>query len=388
MALYSHDTLGLGHLRRNLAIATALTGLEPAPEVLLVAGAAELRAFALPTGSDALTLPGIAKDAHGAYAPRTLGGDLGQVLRLRADVLRAGLTAFAPDLLIVDKVAGGFAGELVPSLEALSRAGRTRVVLGLRDVLDDEATALAEWELSDATRLVSRHYDHVWVYGDPTVYDLLGACDLPSVVRERATFTGYLGRRGTPAADADVPTVVCTVGGGQDGASLARAFAAAELPPGRRGVLVAGPHLPAADLAHLDATAARREDLEVRGFVDDCADLIAAAESVVAMAGYNTTAEILAAGVPALLVPRIRPRREQEVRATRLAAHGVVDTCHPEAATPAHISAWLRGERRAPPRPRRPIDLDGLTRVRALAAAALRTAPPTSRLQETSDAIT
>lgn len=375
MALYSHDTLGLGHLRRNLVIAEALAELEPAPEILLVAGAPELRAFPLPPGCDALTLPAIGKDAGGAYSPQRLGTDLGDVLRLRSDVIAAGLRSFDPHLVIVDKVPGGLEGELERALAALTARGRAHVVLGLRDVLDEESAARHEWERSGATRLVERHYDEVWVYGDPSVYDVVGSCDLPLDVRAKTTFTGYVGRRGTPAAGTE-PFVLCTVGGGQDGAALARAFAATPLPAGSRGILVAGPHLPAEERQRLHAVAAVRGDLEIRDFAADCQDLIASASAVVAMAGYNTTVELLAAGVPALLVPRVHPRLEQDIRARHLAARGLVDRCHPARVTPRRLASWLRSDHARPPRPRdRPVDLEGLARVRALAGAALGSRP-------------
>lgn len=56
---------------------------------------------------------------------------------MRSAVLAAALEAFAPDLLIVDKLPSGVLGEFVPALERLRAAGRTKMVLGLRDVLDD-----------------------------------------------------------------------------------------------------------------------------------------------------------------------------------------------------------------------------------------------------------
>lgn len=73
---------------------------------------------------------------------------------------------------------------------------------------------------------------------------------------------------------------------------------------------------------------------------------------------------MLAAGRPALLVPRVRPRREQLVRAERLAARGLVDVLTPEQCTPEAVGAWLertvrRGRLHTPGR----VDLDGLARV-------------------------
>ncbi|MFN6477682.1 glycosyltransferase [Nostoc sp. DedQUE07] len=49
-----------------------------------------------------------------------------------------------------------------------------------------------------------------------------------------------------------------------------------------------------------------------------------AADAVVAMGGYKTTCEILSVGKPAVVVPRIKPSREQCIRAENLANLGVL----------------------------------------------------------------
>ncbi len=85
----SHDTLGYGHLRRNLLIATALSEMDPRPEILLIGGIRQAGAFAMPRGVDCVTLPAYAKQSDGSYRPRELGGDLARLARLRAQAIRA-----------------------------------------------------------------------------------------------------------------------------------------------------------------------------------------------------------------------------------------------------------------------------------------------------------
>jgi predicted glycosyltransferase len=170
--------MGLGHLRRNLALAAALREGPDDPQVLVVTGAAEAGRFALPPGVDLLTLPGVAKHTDGTYRSRRWSTPLEAVVDLRRAVLTAGLEAFAPDLLVVDKVAHGFAGELAPALARLRGAG-TRLVLGLRDVLDGPAAAAAEWRRLRTTEALRIYYDEVWVYGDERVSDLAADCRIP-----------------------------------------------------------------------------------------------------------------------------------------------------------------------------------------------------------------
>ena len=157
IALYSHDSQGLGHLRRNLAIAEAFSRT-PGRAVLLLTGAREAGVFSMPPGTDCLSLPALHK-AEGRYAPRSLGLELGEVIDLRSDMIRAALTRFAPDLLIVDKHPLGVHGEMEPALRAL--AGNARVVLGLREVLDDPAVVAREWRRERTVESIHEHYDAV-----------------------------------------------------------------------------------------------------------------------------------------------------------------------------------------------------------------------------------
>jgi predicted glycosyltransferase len=352
VALYSHDTQGLGHIRRNLAIATALRATPTPPATLLISGTQLGAAFTPPPGIDFLALPAVAKNDHGHYAPRTLPMSLEQVISLRMQVIKGALESFAPDVLIVDKVPNGLLGELIPALEMLRQKGKTRCVLGLRDVLDDPETTRREWERSDCTGLINAYYDAVWIYGDPRVYDPLQEYGLRQALSGRVHYTGYLDRSQHPAAPDDhkhahhaaqkhKQVALCMVGGGQDGGALAYAFARAELPAGVRGILVNGPYMPAATRQKIQRAARHTSRLQVLDFVADPLTLLRQADYVISMGGYNSVCEILAHHKRALIVPRVKPRLEQWIRAQRLASLGLVDVLHPDELTPKKLARWL-----------------------------------------------
>ena len=381
IALYGHDTQGLGHLRRNLCLADVLGGTSVDPSVLICAGVVEARAFSLPAGTDLVTLPTLCKTSTGQYGPRSLGGSTGELLALRAEILRAALTAFRPDVLVVDKVALGVKGEMEPALAALRDADECRIVLGLRDILDTPVVARHEWDSQATTEALRKYYDAVWVYGDPSVADPIREYALPPDVAAMTSFTGYLAEgRAMTAPDASTrrilagePYALCLVGGGQDGAPLAETFLRAPLPHGMRGVVVMGPMMSAAERARLAAIAAELPDRDVRTFVPEPAWLIRSAAVIAAMAGYNTVCEILDAQAPAVLVPRVHPRREQEVRARRLAALGLVEYLLPDALDPTALGAAMtraigRGS------PVATVDLGGTTRLPHLLEELLRPA--------------
>ena len=364
IALYSHDALGLGHLRRNLAIARALSGR--GASTLLVTGVREAGAFPAPRGVDYLTLPGWAKDGHGGYRPRHLDMTTQSLVTLRAETMRVALRAFAPDVLIVDKHPLGLDGELVPALDALHEQG-TRCILGLRDVLDQPERARREWVAARSEEAVRDRFDAVWIYGDPRVYDLVERCSLGPAVRERARYTGYLGSGRSAPAAAESRTgrrlALCMVGGGEDGFALAEAFAQAPMPPATDGMVVTGPRMPAAQRRALRRKAGRQ--VEVVDFLPAPDRVIDRADVVVSMGGYNTVCELLARDKRTLIVPRVAPRLEQLIRSRCLGRRRVVDVVHPINASPAAIGDWL-AQRPSRASARECIDLGGLRRLPAL----------------------
>src|SRR5215469_2393553 len=118
---YSHDGLGLGHTRRNLAIAEALGEVSPGCAVLMATGIDDFKQFGIPTCVDILKLPGLRKIANEAYAARRLRIRRSEILTLRSDLLRSAVESFRPDVLLVDKHPFGAGGELRNAL-SLHRA--------------------------------------------------------------------------------------------------------------------------------------------------------------------------------------------------------------------------------------------------------------------------
>jgi predicted glycosyltransferase len=361
VVLYSHDTMGLGHMRRNLLIAQTLMGCSSPPVVLMIAGAREAGALPLPGGVDCLTLPSLGKDAEGRTCCRSLDLNLSTLLTLRSKTIAAALDAFAPDVLIVDKVPRGAGYELDASLAAIRSHGLTRCVLGLRDVLDDPEAVRREWREARTDDIISTYYDAVWVYGDPALYDPVQEYDFALEVADKVRFTGYLDRRirlqalesgEDPLARLGLPDgqlILCQLGGGQDGAALAEAFIHARLPEDANGLLLAGPYLPTHVRQRVLEVAANRPRLRILEYVTEPSRLLARADRVIAMGGYNTVCEILSFRKTALIVPRIYPRREQIIRAERLRDLGLLDMLHPDNLTPHALSDWLSRNLPAPP---------------------------------------
>src|SRR5262249_43566698 len=317
---------------------------------------------------------------------------------LRAKILAAALRAFEPDVLVVDKEPCGAVRELEPALRVLRACGRTRCVLGLRDVLDDPTTVRQQWDGAANQDTIRRYYEAVWVYGAPAVYDPVREYHFGPEVAAKVAYTGYLDPCSrsipVPAGGADPPSdsaalpdrfALCVVGGGQDGVSLAEAFAWAEFPPGTGAVIVTGPFMPAEARQRLHLRAAGvpalagRPRLGIVEFVPDPGRLLSRADQVVAMGGYNTVCEVLSFGKPTLIVPRVSPRREQLIRAERLRALGLLDVLQPDEATPQALSRWLARAPSPPPRARDRIDMNGTERLPGLLTEVLARPLPRPR---------
>lgn len=350
VVFYSHDSQGLGHFRRNRALAHVLANRLPAltgrPVTgLLINGVAGVAGSSLPDGFDVVTLPAIGKSG-GAYGPRHLDLGLDAVIGLRGEIARATMLSFRPHLVVIDRHALGMDGELEPALcDLRSEVPGARVVLGLRDVLDTPGAVVPEWQRV-GTDVVRELYDEIWIYGDAGVHDLRRTGELPAELAGMARFLGYLahGRAEEPNdLEPERPFLVTTAGGGSDGVRLCLAAAAAVVPAGHRHVVVTGPQMAEAD--HRAVERAARPGTVVVRSVADASGLIRRAAATVSMAGYNTVAETLATDVPALLVPREWPRREQLIRVQGLAAQGMVDLVREQDLTPERLSHWWAGAR-------------------------------------------
>lgn len=327
--LYSHDTFGLGHLRRSRALATALTAGDPSASAIILTGSPVAGRFTFPERVDHIRLPGVTKLPDGSYVSSTLGLDIDATTNLRAGLIQSAVEQYRPDLLIVDKEPTGFRGELLTTLEWLQEQGHCRIVLGLRDVLDEPEVLAAEWARKGAVTAAEAYYDEFWVYGVEDVYDPTKGLPLSDATRARMHYTGYLRRTMTDSADVpDEPYILITPGGGGDGAAMVSlVLDAFEADPdlGPHAMLVYGPFL-SGDVR--EAMDARVEALGGRvtatGFDSRIEALFAGAQGVVCMGGYNTFCEVLSFDQRAVIVPRTVPRLEQWIRASRAEELGLV----------------------------------------------------------------
>ena len=333
LLIYSHDSFGLGHLRRCQTIAHHLVDAFPDLTVLILSGSPIIGSFDFKFRVDFVRVPGVIKLRNGEYTPLQLHLGLEQTLAMRGSIVRHTADIFDPHLFLVDKEPLGLRGEVRDTLLMLKERG-TRLVLGLRDVMDDPASLLEEWRRKNVFPALHDLYDEIWVYGLPQIFDPL--TELPGMagLAGKLTFTGYL-RRSLPPAPAqaserelpDRPYILVTTGGGGDGDELIDwVLSAYECDPAipHPALLVFGPFMNLDRRYDFQERAARLDKVYTITFDARFEQLVVPALGVVAMGGYNTFCEILSFGKPALIVPRTTPRLEQYLRAERAKRLGLV----------------------------------------------------------------
>jgi predicted glycosyltransferase len=370
---YSHDSYGLGHLQRTLALANYFHGRWPDAPQLIVTGSPSAEPFHFPETADYLKLPSVVKVGAGRYEPRSMPISFRDVRGLRCEVLQSAARSFQPDVLIADNVPAGLKGELIPTLRYLKESGPARLVLTLRDIVDERARVVPDWSQEGVYELLDDVYDLILVYGDPDIHDPVREYSFSPQAAAKTHYVGYIRRDrlsispGEARAQLELTTsrlVVVTAGGGGDGYELLRTALEGVRQRGATlpfdCLVVTGPLMPPEQRDALRRLIPPDAAVHFYEFAPDLASYIAAADVVVSMGGYNSVCEILSFRRPAVIVPRVEPRREQLIRASGLANRGLVRMIHPRELNPDRLLREILSLLDKPPRRFAAPLMDGL----------------------------
>lgn len=398
LIVYSHDAFGLGNIRRTLKICDQLSREIPDLSILLLTGSPMVHSFRLSPKVDYVKLPCVHRQARNKYVSKYLRTSFREISQLRDELILATFKGFRPDLVLVDKVPIGLKGELQRSIAWLkSELPASKLILGLRDILDDPEHVRKLWERKHFFETLDRYYDSVWVFGSAKVYDMVAEYGFPASLARKLSYCGYLMQ--SPALrDKDEVRqelgvlagkfVLVTAGGGGDGYNLMRTYlrslrhlrSQAGGHPERavHSVLILGPDMPLHKKERLLQKQANAPgQVKILDFSTEILNYMNAADLVVSMGGYNTVCEILTLHKPAIVVPRVRPVSEQWIRTRRMQALGLVDMIHPERLEPEHLAQKMAQMLFGPPKPTskmwQMLDRDGLPSVSRFVAAEVRT---------------
>ena len=256
--MYSHDTYGLGHIRRTMAIASHLLG--PRINILILTGSPIAGRFSFAEQIDFVRIPGMIKKTNDEYLPLSIKINARHALDIRKNIITATAKTFQPHLFIVDKEPLGLKKEILPTLQWFRRCRPdTRSILGLRDVMDDADTVNKDWKEKKVYEHLEKLYSEIWIYGNREFYNPINEYDISESISRKIHFTGYIPRK-IPSREAvhkitkelglktAEKLVVVTTGGGGDGYRVMDTYLAAlesisgSLP--FKSVLITGPFMP------------------------------------------------------------------------------------------------------------------------------------------------
>ncbi len=343
--------LGIGHIKRTASLSRAMTaaGMDVViasgglPVENLRIGAARLHQL---LGVRAVDL--YFKDLRDE-GDRPID-DTWRALRKAATL--ALLEAEAPDVVITELFPFGrrqFAFELEPLLiEARARGALT--VCSVRDIL--VAPPKPE-RLLEMLERAERLFDRILVHGDPDLVPFEETFPHTERLKGKLAYTGYVVEEAAPAKDQDgLGEVIVSAGGGAVSEPLLRVAIAAR-PLCNAGSqlpwrLLCGAGLGESLMAELQSMAG--EDLIVEPARPDFPGLLARARLSISQAGYNTVMDVLAAGIPGVVVPYAGGlESEQTLRARRLAERGVLQVVDEGKLTPAALAQAIDKALATPP---------------------------------------
>ena len=386
LLIYSHDSFGLGHLRRCRIVAHALVEQDPDLSIVILSGSPLIDRFDFHPQVKVIGLPGIIKQRNGDYRPLDVHQEIEELVSIRSSLIFHTAEQFQPLVFLVDKEPLGLRGEVKPTLEWLHQQ-KVPCILGLRDVIDDPHCLAQEWERKNVIPALEYLYDEIWIYGLAEIYHPLIGLELPAAVQKKLVFTGYLRRPiehrtfNTP----EHPFFLVTTGGGGDGEDLVdwvlRAYEADRSMPYHL-VIVFGPFMDPVFQRRFATRAASLGIIDTIGFDNHPEELMSTAKGIVAMGGYNTFCEILSFNRPSLIVPRHVPRREQLIRAQYASALGLCTMLIDD--DQRDVTRMITGLRRLAEQPSPssvfiPDILDGLERLKERFARWINKRPYSSR---------
>ncbi|APR75946.1 Hypothetical protein A7982_01293 [Minicystis rosea] len=372
VAMYWHNGRSLGHTAETAKIAHALVKDLPTAALAGLSGAYRGLDL-LPEQMDVVKLPAFVNyDRSSGWALSGRQGlDGPSLFRARAELCDVFLRHYAPEVFIVNHLPRGAEDELATAL-ARDRVGKR--VLTLRGVLFDREKTAREYFGPEPSRWIGERFDAIYVHTDPKVFNLEDAYDIPTHLRSRIRYTGYLASP-LPLSRAEVRQkigvaegerlVVASMGGGQGALPIWRALLDALIENRDafdRAHLVAGPYLEAKDRATLSEVIATLPWARLVSYEPDMAAWMAGADLVIGAAGSNMLGEILANGCNAIAIPRQVREPEQHIHSTLLAERRLVRACGLESVLAGGLGPVVAEALREPHRPQSDLLMNGAHR--------------------------
>ncbi|MEO1621846.1 MAG: glycosyltransferase [Cyanobacteria bacterium J06632_3] len=351
---YCQHILGMGHLIRSMEIAR---GLSADFEVCFINGGQIVEGFQVPPSVQVVNLPAIKSDSEfRELQPVNSLLSLDYVKTFRTEKLLSIVKKFQPDVLMVELFPFGrrrFSFELIPLIEAAKAQG-AKVISSLRDIVVTKKHQ--DRHEAKIVRLMNQYFDQLLIHGDPVLHPLEHSFSRVSDLTCDVRYTGYVTQQINNSRPTIIdrvvlakpePMIVVSVGGGRFGYELldavvqAAPLLAKELPQHRIQVF-GGPFIPNEKFWDLRVAAQDYSNIHIHRYTPNLMVYMERAELSISMSGYNTTMNILATGVNAMMLPFTgNDDQEQTMRVERLAQLGKVRRIYPDDLLPDRFAAMV-----------------------------------------------
>ena len=317
--LYAHDGRGLGHISRTVAIGMALRRLFPDLRVLVVTGCASTKELIHSAPLDWLKLPSyrtqvingksLGIDGNSCFTDKELG-------LLRAETVQQLVLQYQPKVILIDHTPQGKHRELQPALEAASGLD-TRWVLGVRGVVGTVPQAGSTL----SQQLFTDYYTKLLWYGDSRVlgmeqleqlegqYNIQPIeCGYVSRLQELSCLQDRKNRKKTVAGTIAIPwlgehsqhVLTCIAGALKNiGPAHGNWHLFSNLAPDRHEHIISS--LQQLPYCHLQPPGP--------GYIE----ALLHSKTAMIYGGYNSLTDVLAAGLPAVVLLRAMQDSEQQM---------------------------------------------------------------------------
>lgn len=371
---YCQSSLGIGHTIRSLRIAE---GLSRCFDVHFLNGGELIKDLQAPSGIHMSHLPAITSDAEfTSLQSADPALSLEEAFTKRRDIMLDSYERLSPDIVLVELYPFGrrkFGPELKPLLKRARSCG-SRIVCSLRDIL--VARRDQESYETKVVDLMNRYFDLLLVHSDQAFQPLHDSFSALGDIQAEIAYTGYVVPEITADAVSSSKTIIASIGGGRFGHELAEAVVRSAPLLAQRVphdiALYTGPFCPEPVAERLRALAQGQSNLRVERFTPDLHQKLAGCELSISMGGYNTTMNVLATGVRAMMLGCANNGGMDQVeRVEKLGQLGVVDVIRPDDLEPGRFADKIaRCLERAPAVAS--IDLDGVGTTASLLQKLIR----------------
>ncbi len=341
--VYTHNSIGLGHAFRTLAVLTGMKKWRPDIDFMVVSGTSIPQVF-FQEGIEVIKLPSIKLDIDKQDSPmssRYLSRfDLGDIFDFRQRIILAAFDFFQPDVFMVEHNMTGQMSELIPLLMKKwmrkNGPGDFALVHICRGIMKWAPLLKIPYQNPrhrSETINIGALYDLMYVLEDREVIDINRAfLGNDPVLEKKIAYLGKITNRvceESPSREEtllrfclpDKPIVLVSLGRNRRSYDLTERIItlsdALGLKQTHQIAVITDPYSDMSQVALLKQRFAC-DEVRFLPFIPDLVDLMFHSELIVSRVGYNTVNEILLTGIKALIVPESHGGGEQELRAKSL----------------------------------------------------------------------